>query len=73
MRYYRKKPYNPANRKNKNESLCWNCKNCFGGCSWSKDFAPVEGWKATETYIPMNGEHAQSYKVIECPQYIIDK
>lgn len=36
-------------------SLCWSCKNAVPkirdgkyicGCSWSKDFQPVEGWTA---------------------------
>lgn len=34
-------------------TLCWNCRNAVPdregtrGCSWSRDFIPVEGWDAT--------------------------
>lgn len=49
---------------------CWTCKNaCNGGCSWSMDFIPVNGWKAEKTFIPSNGEFAESYHVISCPEY----
>lgn len=33
------------------ETLCWTCENACGGCSWSKKFEPVEGWKAKKTKI----------------------
>lgn len=42
-------------------TLCWVCQNCFGGCSWSRDYTPVEGWKAKKT--------PNSYLVLSCPSF----
>ena len=42
-------------------TLCWVCQNCFGGCSWSSDYTPVEGWKAKKT--------PTSYLVLSCPSF----
>lgn len=52
------------------ESLCFKCGNCVDGCSWSRTFTPVDGWKAEPNYI--NSDEAESYHVIECPQYKLD-
>lgn len=54
---------------------CWDCKKALGGCSWSRDFTPVKGWKATPTkkagnyhrggqYPPM-----KSYRITYCPEF----
>ena len=42
-------------------TLCWVCQNCFGGCSWSSEYIPVEGWKAKTT---------TSYLVLSCPEFL---
>ena len=57
------------------ETLCWTCQNACGGCSWSKSFTPVEGWKAKPTQIKTvyNDVFEESYRVIECPEYIPDE
>ena len=39
-------------------TLCWVCQNCFGGCSWSSEYIPVEGWKAKNTL------------VLSCPEFL---
>jgi hypothetical protein len=52
---------------------CWTCRNACGGCSWSREFKPVKGWDAVKTYLPTNGEHAESYHVINCPEYKPDR
>ena len=52
------------------ESLCFRCGNCLDGCSWSRSFVPVEGWRAEPNYI--NSDEAESYHVIECPLYVPD-
>lgn len=52
---------------------CWTCTKACGGCSWSKDFKPVPGWIAEKRYIPSNGELAETYKIISCPEYIKEK
>lgn len=31
------------------ESICWNCVNACGKCSWSSELKPVDKWKATKT------------------------
>ena len=43
-------------------TLCWVCQNCFGGCSWSSEYIPVEGWKAKKT--------PTSYLVLSCPEFL---
>ena len=53
------------------ETLCWTCKNAYGGCKWSDYFEPVEGWEATKTYI--DHEDVESYLVNSCPLYKRDK
>lgn len=53
------------------ESLCFKCGNCVDGCSWSRTFTPVDGWKAEPNYI--NSDEAESYHVVECPLYVPDK
>lgn len=47
------------------ETLCWQCgKSCTGGCSWSKDFVPVNGWVAEQN------QKTGSYSVITCPEFV---
>lgn len=51
----------------KDNTLCWDCeKACNGGCSWSRAFIPVEGWKANPD---INGNGVESFLVIECPEF----
>lgn len=65
------------------ESICWNCKNSVPngkyGCSWSRCFKPVIGWKAIDAPIIINDysknlkeRKVKSYCVCECPQFIMD-
>ena len=68
MKYYRKKEYK-VNYNNNNYTKCWTCKKACGGCCWSREFKPVPGWIAIPTHHPTNGEHAESYHVISCPEY----
>ena len=51
---------------NKANTLCWDCENCIGGCSWSKDFEPVVGWKAEAV---TNSDNSDTYFVHDCPQF----
>ena len=44
-------------------TLCWDCENAVGRCSWSKDFKPIDGW--TAEYVP----DKDSYYVEACPQF----
>lgn len=55
----------------KHETLCFDCANAAGKCSWSKDFTPVEDWKAIPTRVKKDRNHGylDSYDVYECPQY----
>ena len=50
------------------QTLCWDCANACVGCSWSRQFLPVKGWKATRTY----GKTFDSYIVHECPEFVRD-
>lgn len=53
----------------KNDTLCWKCKNACGGCSWSKNLTPVEGWKAERVYNNVYSQDTVSYRVRECPEF----
>lgn len=55
---------------NKNETLCWYCEKACGNCSWSKNFTPVEGWKADPTKVQ---ETIDSFVVHECPKFELMK
>ena len=50
------------------QTICWDCKNATGGCSWSNhhEHKPVEGWEAIPTTMG-NGVH--SFAVLKCPKY----
>ena len=54
------------------QSLCWRCKNCFGGCSWSESFEPVEGWRAERTIIQHFNTETPSFLVRDCPLFAAD-
>lgn len=55
------------------DTLCWSCKKCYGGCSWSKSFKPVEGWEADRTKVKSKESDYSSYHVKSCPQYQPDE
>lgn len=70
----------------KKETICFNCINAVPnakkgtGCSWSKNYEPVEGWKAKKTMIinreltDNDGDYMiPSYRVDECPTFISDE
>ena len=48
------------------DSICWDCANSTGFCSWSEDFTPVKGWEAEETIINYKDNPIPSYKVKKC-------
>ena len=48
-----------------NNTLCWDCDNCYGQCSWSAIFKPVNGWIAEKTIV----DNQTSYNVIYCPEF----
>ena len=54
------------------QSLCWRCKNCFGGCSWAESFEPVEGWRAERTIIQHFNTETPSFLVRDCPLFAVD-
>ena len=54
------------------EQLCWRCRNACGGCSWSREFKPVEGWDAKPTIINGDGEEIPSFEIKKCPMFIKD-
>lgn len=60
--YYKKKA-------GKNEQPCWTCKKACGGCSWSKNLTPIEGWVALPVKIKYGSVPDITYQIIECPEY----
>ena len=71
--YYGKKNKVVVDYGNQDFQPCWTCKNACGGCSWSREFIPVDGWTAEETHIKSNVGYEESYKIIKCPEYILDR
>lgn len=61
------------------ETLCWTCANAVPGketgCSWSRSFKPVQGWKAKRRDVKYKDCRAgrlhqiESYEVRKCPEY----
>lgn len=58
--------------RNSNQTICWGCDNACGGCSWSREFKPVEGWTATRRDLLMTNGTKESYIVHECPEFVPD-
>ena len=55
-------------------TLCWECKNATGGCSWSADLKPVNRWCAIKTRLKMHNKSGEnvnqtSYIVVNCPEF----
>ena len=60
---------------NKEPSLCWDCANACGDCSWSRhyDKKAVKGWTVREKLVTVDGDIVdESYCVIKCPEFIRD-
>ena len=52
------------------DTLCWRCAKAINnGCSWSERFEPVQGWTAVPTKINCEYYMADSYRVIDCPEF----
>lgn len=59
----KKEIYQPRTRAN---TCCAQCKNACGGCSWSKDFSPIKGWKTRRT---KNSYSSDGLKILYCPEF----
>ena len=61
----------------RSDTLCWECKNACGGCSWSHNLEPVEGWTVVETgpaeWMTSVQKMVPSVTVKECPEFIRDR
>lgn len=54
-------------------SICGDCVNSVGLCSWSAKFIPVEGWKAEPVKRRLgSGDIVTGFAVKECPKFIMD-
>ena len=61
------KTYIPIHRTS--DQPCWTCQNCYGDCSWSFDFTPIEGWDAVK--VMKDGDI--TYAIKHCPEYASDR
>jgi len=52
-------------------TLCWDCKNAVGGCSWSSYGKPVTGWTA-QKFQKSSTKPYDTYIVEKCPMFIRD-
>lgn len=53
----------------KQDTICWNCKKSGGRCSWSSRYIPVKGWEAKETWLKLPEKIVPSYCVLKCPEF----
>lgn len=52
------------------QTICWSCRNATEKeCEWARDFEPVDGWEATESWKKGAG---RTYIVHSCPKFIRD-
>lgn len=54
------------------EQPCWTCTKACGGCSWSKNLTPIEGWKAEKVYFNTYRQDTSTdytYQISYCPEY----
>ena len=50
--------------------MCWTCENACGGCSWSKELKPINGWVARKVRVKnQEGDEYSTYRIIFCPRY----
>lgn len=59
----KKEIYHP---KVKSNTCCEQCKNSCGGCSWSRDFTPITGWKIRRT---KNRDREDGIRILYCPEF----
>ena len=64
------KGINREKGKQTNDQLCWQCQKATGGCPWSDNFKPVEGWVAKPTIIKDSARDIKTYKIKKCPLFI---
>lgn len=54
----------------RSNTLCLRCRNSYtNGCSWARDFTPVDGWCALPTAITFQKKQEQSFMVLMCPKF----
>lgn len=52
------------------QTICWDCSKAVSGCSWSRYFKPVKGWKIIPIKKEVYGGAAyKSCIVLECPEF----
>ena len=51
---------------NVSRSVCWTCAKACGGCCWSVDYRPVDGWDAR---YDVNRDGVESFAIYFCPEY----
>jgi len=64
-------------------SICFDCANAVGGCSWSRrdeatgeiKFEPVPGWTAQEVcrYDDNRKQYTKSWRITACPLFVPDE
>lgn len=69
MKQYKKRNAAEMDYTNEKYTKCWTCKNACGGCSWSREFIPVNCWKAEKRRIAANVGYEETYMIYDCPEY----
>ena len=50
--------------------LCWQCKNAYCRCGWTRYSIPVDGWTAEYTTVKDSKGDFSSFKIKNCPEFI---
>ena len=62
---------NGKHKQEEKAQLCFNCSYATGGCSWSRQFVPVQGWDAEPTIIrDSESDDISSFRIKSCPQFL---
>lgn len=51
-----------------NSTLCWECSKATGGCAWSNNLEPVNGWDAVLVKKTTTRPY-DTYRISNCPEF----
>lgn len=54
-------------------NICFRCQKAICGCSWSREFVPVDGWTAEPVILKGFGKDVPSYHITACPEFVEDE
>ena len=64
--------YEYMKKQSMSDQPCWDCKKYVNGCSWSRSFIPIEGWKAEKRILTTARKFEpkiETYRILYCPEF----